>query len=76
MTLWLCFDHHATDGKVWAIREGNTWRRAKAIDCRIPLETVYRGPKAQQPRAYLKGAGVVTLRKGIAVITSSPVVAE
>ena len=57
MILWLCFDHHATDGKVWAIRAGNTWHRVAHVITRIPMQTVYRGPKAAQPNAYLRGVG-------------------
>ena len=69
VTLWLCFDAHARDGNVWAIREGNTWHRVASIDARVPLRTVYRGPKAKQPRAYLRGQGVVTMHRGTATLT-------
>ena len=59
-TLWLCFDAHAADGLVWAVRAGRTWLRAAVVETDgIEWMTVYRGPRARQPRAYLRGAGYV-----------------
>lgn len=57
--VWVCFDNHADDGLVWAVREGNRWHRAAAIDIRVPLTSVYRGPRAPQPRAYFRGRASV-----------------
>lgn len=69
MRLWLCFDAHRTDNQVWAIRHGNQWHRAKSVDARIPMQTVYRGPQAKQPKAYLVGqAQRVTINGGEAII--------
>ena len=60
MTLWLCFDAHATDGLVWAVRAGRRWLRARdVVSTNLTWTTVYRGPTAPQPRAYLRGAGRV-----------------
>ena len=67
--IWICFDAHATDGNVWAIREGNQWHRAQHINSQVTLTTIYRGRSAPQPRAYLRGQGVVTLNGNIASIT-------
>ena len=59
-TLWLCFDAHAADGLVWAVRAGRTWLRAAMVETDgMDWTTVYRGPTAPQPRAYLRGAGRV-----------------
>lgn len=55
----LCFEAHRADGKVWAIRQGRVWRLTKVVEVRVPLSTVYRGPVARQPKAYLAGVGVV-----------------
>lgn len=68
--LWVCFDNHADDGLVWAVREGNQWHRAAHIDIRVPLTSVYRGPKARQPRAYFRTHGAVT-RKGQTLILTT-----
>lgn len=57
----LCYDHTTATGCVWAVRYGNQkWLQAQYVVIEIPMETFYRGPKAKQPRAYLKGHGVVS----------------
>lgn len=56
MKVWICFEQHAHDGRVWSVRFRGKWRTVKSvtIDARqAQIETVYRGPKARQPRAYL-----------------------
>lgn len=58
--IWVCFDAHAEDGCVWAVREGNKWHVCKEIDIRTPLVTVYKGREARQPKAYLVGRGSVS----------------
>ena len=58
--LWVCFDNHAEDGCVWAVREGKRWHRAALIDIHVPMQSVYRGPNARQPRAYFLARGQVT----------------
>jgi hypothetical protein len=55
----LCFEAHRKDGRVWAVRQGRGWRLTRAVDVLVPTNTVYRGPQARQPRAYLEGIGVV-----------------
>lgn len=49
----LCFEAHHRDGRVWAIRHRNRWIRAKRVKVSADHVTVYRGPEARQPRAYL-----------------------
>jgi hypothetical protein len=62
-TLWLCFDAHAADGRVWAIRAGRMWLRAAVVETDgVEWATIYRGPRARQPRAYLRGTGYVIRR--------------
>lgn len=70
--LWVCFDNHAADGQVWAVREGNRWHRAAHIDIRLPLTSVYRGPDAPQPRAYFRGEGQMTRQGDTLVLTQEP----
>lgn len=55
----LCFEAHRADGKVWAVRQGRVWRLTKLVSVHVPLSTVYVGPAARQPKAYLCGTGVV-----------------
>lgn len=55
LTVTLCFDAHAPDGRVWAVRVGRTWHRVAHVDCAARLTTVYKGRHARQPRAYLHG---------------------
>ena len=46
-------------GRVWAVQTGGKYLIAKAINVLVPVETVFKGPDAKQPKAYLKGKGVV-----------------
>lgn len=46
-------------GRVWAISTQGRYLIATALDIQVPVETVFRGPAARQPKAYLKGKGVV-----------------
>lgn len=69
--LWICFEAHQSDGQVWAVREGNQWHRAREIRSTIPLTTVYRGPDAPQPKAYLRGVGVVRRRDDVVYLDPS-----
>lgn len=64
----LCFESHAEDGKVWAIRTKGKWIRVTHVLCGVPVETVYRGSNARQPKAYLVGEGHVIVGKERAVI--------
>ena len=49
----------APDGKVWAVRDGRQWLTAKRVVIDTAMATVFNGVKARQPKAYLKGYGVV-----------------
>lgn len=68
---WLHFNrfgHKKHDPDIWTIRTGKRNRHAKKVVCKVRLETIYRGDSAKQPRAYLKGVGVVTIKDRIATI--------
>jgi hypothetical protein len=60
--LKLCFEAHRPDGLVWSVWHGGRWHAAaQVIADGVLLETVYRGPAARQPKAYL------TTRQRVAV---------
>ncbi len=56
----LCINRFdAEDGHVWLVRSGRKWLTAKRVKVDIDMETVFKGPNARQPKAYLRGVGVV-----------------
>lgn len=57
----VCFEAHRKDGKVWAVKYGRHWHEFKGVTIRVPVVTVYLGESARQPKAYLKGEGVLTV---------------
>lgn len=68
MRVWLCFEAHHEDGRVWAVRYGNRWHRTKAVHSMIPWFTHYRGPQASQPRAYLVGDATQVVKNNDQII--------
>lgn len=70
-TVWVCFEAHRPDGLVWAVRYGNQWVETRQVWTTIPLATVYRGVKAPQPKAYLRGAGIVRGDAELVTITAT-----
>lgn len=59
---WLHFNRFAAakgDPDIWTVFVKGQEQYAKKVYCKVPLETIYRGDSAPQPRAYLKGKGVV-----------------
>jgi hypothetical protein len=66
---WLHVHHFdAARGRVWAVQTGGKYLTAAQIDVRVPLATVFRGRRARQPRAYLRGRGVIRRRAGVLMI--------
>lgn len=64
----LCFEAHGEKhGRVWAVKHGKTWTHATEVRVLVPTRTVYRGPTAAQPKAFLAGIGIV-LRVGDALV--------
>jgi hypothetical protein len=55
--------------RVWAVQTAGQYLTARSIDCRVPTTTVFRGRGARQPRAYLRGRGVVEQRGAHIVIS-------
>jgi uncharacterized membrane protein len=66
-TLWVSFESHSRDRRVWSIRAGNRWYRCKTVNIQIPMQTVYRGRQASQPKAYLRGRGRLLVLPGSGV---------
>ena len=55
----LCFDALRADCAVWSVRTGGKWLNASSVVVDVPIETVYKGATARQPRAFMRGVGVV-----------------
>lgn len=53
----VCFEAHAKTGNVWAVRYRGKWHTTAQVYICAPCYTVYKGPKAKQPKAYLAGHG-------------------
>jgi hypothetical protein len=62
VNVWIFFESHAKDKKVWGLRVGNTWYRTKNIHVFGSFRTRYRGAKGKQPKAYLYGQAECVLR--------------
>ncbi len=72
-----CFEAHRTDGLVCAIKwplgqidDDQDWQLVKSVHFEgPPMQTVYRGAGAVQPKFYLTGTGdTLTITNGCAVI--------
>lgn len=50
--------------KVWTVHQNGKCRQFKSVCVNVPVTTVYLGDSAQQPRAYLRGIGIVTVKGG------------
>jgi hypothetical protein len=59
--------HYLTDPRrrVWAVETQGRYLTAQAVKVRIPMETVFRGQHSRQPKAYLKGKGIVKRRGAV-----------
>jgi len=55
----LCFENHAKDGKVWALKTRGRWSRWATVRVSVPIDSTYRGKEARQPKAYFTGRGLV-----------------
>lgn len=72
-TFWLHFNRinvQRGDPDVWTVHLSDQCIQTKHVDCRVRIETVYRGATARQPRAYFKGKGRVIVRDDLVIITS------
>ena len=55
----LCYEATVQSRRVWAVRVGRKWRTTRMVEVNVPMVTVFLGPQARQPKAYLRGVGVV-----------------
>lgn len=53
--------HYLTEPKrrVWAVQTAGQYLIARDVDVQVPVMTVFRGPESRQPKAFLRGKGVV-----------------
>jgi hypothetical protein len=66
----LCVDRlDRADARVWAVVWRGRWRVATAVHVAVPVQTVFKGVRACQPKAYLTGVGVVRRAKQALWIT-------
>ncbi len=68
-TLTVCYEAGATDGRVWAVRDGRRWFTASHVSIQVPMTSVAHPSTARQPRAYFTGTGRVTWCGSRAVLT-------
>ena len=69
---WLHIDSFdAPKGAIWAVQTRGEYLTARAVDVRVRVDTVFRGRGARQPRAFLRGRGVVRKRGARITITES-----
>lgn len=62
LVFWLHFNRFGArkgSSDTWTVKSGGKNQHARKVICDVPLETIYKGDSAPQPRAYLKGRGVV-----------------
>lgn len=69
----LCFEAHARDGRVWALRHRGKWTRAKQLICTAPIYSVYKGKDARQPKAFFRCFGHVKVvrREGALIVRAA-----
>ncbi len=71
---WLHFNRlnvRRGDPDVWTVHRSDRCMQVKKIVVQVPVETVYKGAQAPQPRAFFRGKGVVRIANGIAYITQT-----
>lgn len=71
-TFWLHFNRinvQRGNPDIWTVHLSNRCIQTKKVIVKVPLETIYKGDTARQPRAYLKGIGKINVKKGLVVIS-------
>lgn len=48
----------------WTVHTGGKCLFARQVNVRVPVVTIYKGDDAPQPRAFLKGVGIVIVKRG------------
>lgn len=49
---------------IWTVHLSDRCIHTRRVEVGVPVETIYKGPNASQPRAYLKGKGRVIKHRG------------
>lgn len=65
-TFWLHFNRinvQRGNPDVWTVHLSDQCIQAKSVRVYVPLQTVYKGATARQPRAYMKGKGIIRVHK-------------
>ncbi len=73
-TVWVHFNRinvARKDPDIWTVHMSDRCIQTKEVDIRTPLVSIYRGPKARQPRAYFKGKAVVEVLKNKVILHDS-----
>lgn len=52
---------------IWTVHLSNRCIQVQVVEVQVPIQTVYR-PTAEQPRAFLTGTGIVTVKGHTAYI--------
>lgn len=64
---WLHFNRFGAkrgSRDAWTVHLSNQCIQTPKVLVKVPIETIYKGDTAPQPRAFLKGKGRVIARKG------------
>lgn len=46
---------------VWTVHTSDRCIQTRNVHVKVPLDAIYKGPEARQPRAFMKGKGVITV---------------
>lgn len=71
-TFWLHFNRINVmrwNDDIWTVHLSDRCIQTKKVVVRVPLETIYKGHTARQPRAYMKGKGIIEVKTGCVTIT-------
>lgn len=69
---WLHFNRFnakRTAKDVWTVHLSDRCIQTRTVEVNVPIQTIYKGDKATQPRAFLKGKGIVKVLKNKVKIT-------
>jgi len=70
--VWVHFNRinvQRNDPDIWTVHMSDRCIQTKEVDIRVPLTSIYKGPKARQPRAYFKGKAIVDVQRGKVILT-------
>lgn len=62
------FNAKRTAKDVWTVHLSDRCIQTRQVEVRVPVQTVYKGDSAPQPRAFLRGKGIVRVSRNKVVI--------